>query len=157
MSQYDQQRTARLIEAHHKRFSSAAMIIENATGEALIVKASYKPYWTFPGGIVDEDESPLDAACRETFEEVGLRVEPDSAEFVLAAYRRSSIAQSYQFVFRSRRRYTDDQSIIMETAEIEDYAFVAKDEVMTSNRHYGKVIKHWATDTAGYVEQTFGE
>jgi 8-oxo-dGTP pyrophosphatase MutT (NUDIX family) len=33
--------------------------------------------WTLPGGAVDPNEQPADAAVRECFEETGLRIKPD--------------------------------------------------------------------------------
>ena len=37
-----------------------------------VLVRSYKGNsWSFPKGKVDEGEDPLDAACRETFEETG--------------------------------------------------------------------------------------
>ena len=36
---------------------------------------SYPLYWDIPGGMVEEEELPRDAAIRETKEEVGLDVE----------------------------------------------------------------------------------
>lgn len=42
--------------------------------KVLMVKASYKNYWSFPAGIVDEAESPKQAAMRECYEEVGVRI-----------------------------------------------------------------------------------
>ena len=36
---------------------------------------SYPLYWDIPGGMVEEEELPRDAAIRETREEVGLDVE----------------------------------------------------------------------------------
>lgn len=46
-------------------------------GKMLVVKRAEPPHlglWAFPGGRVEEGESPLDAAVRETKEEVGLKV-----------------------------------------------------------------------------------
>lgn len=41
--------------------------------------AKYWPlYWGFPGGKVEENESPLDAAIRETMEEIGVWISPES-------------------------------------------------------------------------------
>lgn len=39
-----------------------------------MVKAAYKDHWTFPGGIVDDKESPKSAAIRETKEETGVDI-----------------------------------------------------------------------------------
>lgn len=147
----------RWIGTLHKRFSSGAMIIENEAGEALIVKAGYKQHWTFPGGVIDPGESPLEAALRETHEEVGLQLNVADVAFAWVAHRRSQVADSYQFIFRAATPYNGAQPIVLQASEIEDYAFVSKDEVRTGNRNYGKVITHWANDVQGYVEQTFGE
>lgn len=54
---------------------SAVVMIENEQGELLIVKANYRDYWSLPGGVIDEGESPKTAALREVQEEVGLRLE----------------------------------------------------------------------------------
>jgi 8-oxo-dGTP diphosphatase len=35
----------------------------------------YHGAWGFPGGGIEVDEQPIDAAVRETFEETGLRIE----------------------------------------------------------------------------------
>jgi 8-oxo-dGTP pyrophosphatase MutT (NUDIX family) len=54
--------------------SAGAMIFDRA-GRLLILKPSYKPKWTIPGGQIEADgESPWEACRRETFEECGLRV-----------------------------------------------------------------------------------
>jgi 8-oxo-dGTP diphosphatase len=39
----------------------------------LLLRPTYKPTWTLPGGCVEEGESPLAACLREVQEETGLR------------------------------------------------------------------------------------
>jgi 8-oxo-dGTP pyrophosphatase MutT (NUDIX family) len=56
--------------------ASAGAMIFDQRGRLLILKPSYKPKWTIPGGQVEaDDESPWEACRRETFEECGLRLE----------------------------------------------------------------------------------
>lgn len=55
------------------KMCSASLIIRSQD-KVLVVKANYKDHWTFPGGIVDSNESPKTAAIREVFEETGLTI-----------------------------------------------------------------------------------
>lgn len=47
-------------------------------GEVLLVRHSYVPYYSAPGGYLEADESPAEAARRELAEEVGLHVHTDA-------------------------------------------------------------------------------
>ncbi|HEX7483992.1 MAG TPA: NUDIX hydrolase [Candidatus Saccharimonadales bacterium] len=137
------------------RVSSASLILEDAEGRVLIVKAHYKNYWTFPGGVIDRHETPLQGAVRETREEVGLTVDPATVSFGWVANRTSKQADTYQFVFRAALPADAEARIKLQSSEIEDYAFVTRDEIETQNRHYGKVLFQWVRDARGYVEQSF--
>jgi ADP-ribose pyrophosphatase YjhB (NUDIX family) len=52
---------------------AAAIIIQDK--ELLLVKQKNRDYWTPPGGLVDEGETPAAACVRETREEIGVEVE----------------------------------------------------------------------------------
>lgn len=54
-----------------KRVAAGALFFDEEDN-VLILKPSYKDGWTIPGGVVDANESPLDACRREVQEEVGL-------------------------------------------------------------------------------------
>ena len=56
-----------------KRMASG-VIVRNTKGEMLILKTTYKDHWEIPGGVVEENESPRQAAEREMREEIGLSV-----------------------------------------------------------------------------------
>lgn len=138
-----------------KRASSAAMILENAEGQVLVVKANYKSYWTFPGGIIDPGETPKEAAIRETLEEVGIDIHPESVSFVAVVDRRSDIAQTYQFVFKAPLGTDTIDRVILQASEIDEYALVTKEQVHAGDRPYAKAVWLWADDTTGYVEHFF--
>lgn len=133
------------------------MILENSIGQVLIVKAGYKPYWTFPGGIIDPHETPKEAAIRETFEEVGITVDPSKVTFVAVISRQSDLAETYQFVFKTQLSMSGIGAIVLQASEIDEYQLVTRDQVRTNDRPYGKVIEHWVVGRTGYIEQTFGE
>jgi 8-oxo-dGTP diphosphatase len=51
---------------------AASVLFLDDTGRVLLVEPTYKPHWEFPGGVVEADESPYTAACREVAEELAL-------------------------------------------------------------------------------------
>jgi 8-oxo-dGTP pyrophosphatase MutT (NUDIX family) len=136
-----------------KRVSSAALALVDSEEHVLVVKATYKEHWTFPGGIVDPGETPLQAAIRETSEEVGVQVMSDDASFVMVIDRMSKHAQSYQFVFQAEFPEWLRGHIALEAAEIEEYEFVSKAQIIAGDRFYAASVLRWAEGKAGYIEQ----
>lgn len=53
----------------------AAVVIRNPQGAVLCVRKKSSPRFQLPGGKLEAGESPLDAALRETLEEVGLNLD----------------------------------------------------------------------------------
>ena len=48
--------------------------VTNRDGQLLLVRHSYKPGWSTPGGFVNRREATADAVVREVWEELGIRV-----------------------------------------------------------------------------------
>lgn len=62
-------------------FALSACIFLHRQGEILILKRAdgiESGGWFAPGGHVEYGESPPETACRETFEEIGIRVAPET-------------------------------------------------------------------------------
>ncbi|HIT75586.1 MAG TPA: NUDIX hydrolase [Candidatus Avipropionibacterium avicola] len=57
---------------------AADCLLFTEDGRIVLVKPTYKEPWDLPGGAVERDESPRDAARREVREELGLTVDPGS-------------------------------------------------------------------------------
>jgi 8-oxo-dGTP diphosphatase len=57
-----------------KKRVAVGVLLFNDKHEILILKPSYKEDWTIPGGVVNEYESPIEAALRETKEEIDLDI-----------------------------------------------------------------------------------
>ena len=71
--------------------AAATLVEEN--GEVVLVRRGAEPeagHWALPGGYVEADESAEEAAIREAWEEIGLRVELDG---LLGVYSFRSAAQ----------------------------------------------------------------
>ena len=57
-----------------------ANTIVERDGGVLLVRLNYGPrdgHWALPGGLVEDDETPEEAAVRETHEETGFHVSLD--------------------------------------------------------------------------------
>jgi 8-oxo-dGTP diphosphatase len=66
---------------------TGAVVLVRVAGELLLIRSSYRPWYTVPGGRVQWGEEPRRAALRELAEEVGLAAAPDAlrglGEFVV--------------------------------------------------------------------------
>jgi 8-oxo-dGTP diphosphatase len=70
----------------------AAIALVEQNGKLLLTRRAFEPAkgkWTLPGGFVDCDEDPREAAARECREETGLQVEIDG--LVDVAYGKAHI------------------------------------------------------------------
>jgi 8-oxo-dGTP pyrophosphatase MutT (NUDIX family) len=56
--------------------TAAAVSVFDQRGSLLLVQLADSGHWSLPGGAIDPDEAPADAAVRECWEETGLLVEP---------------------------------------------------------------------------------
>lgn len=147
--------TRHWLHSQPARVSSATVRLENDKGQVLVVKANYKQHWSFPGGIIEAGETPREAAIRETLEEVGIDIPAEQLEFVAVVTRSSSIATTYQFVFKAPLLTDQVDKIILQAAEIEAYDLVTREQVTKNEemRQYGEVVEHWVNGRTGYFEQ----
>lgn len=151
---YSRDETKRFLAERVARPASAGVIIENAKGEALLLKAHYKPYWSFPGGWIENDQTPLEAALRELEEEAGIKLEDSDLTFAFVVNRTSEIMQSYQFIFKARDSFDDLGGISLQANEIEQFKFASKSEIMSDELSYGGAVVAWAqSSSAAYYEQ----
>lgn len=145
------------IGKYHKRTASVVVILSRPDGAVLVVKAHYKAYWSFPGGLIDDGETPLQAGVREVREEVGVAIQQDMLRFALIVDRESTHMRTYQFVFECSVNEAQAKNIKMDTKELTDYAFVTKEDILgRDKRTYSQTARHWAAGARGYEEQVFG-
>jgi ADP-ribose pyrophosphatase YjhB (NUDIX family) len=55
---------------------SVTALMHDERGRLLLVRQRDGGVWSTPGGVMEPDETPADAAVREAWEETGLMVEP---------------------------------------------------------------------------------
>ncbi len=75
------------------RNSARSIIIQN--GKVAMIRSREYDYYKFPGGGIEEDETPIEALIRETREEAGLVIVPESI-------------QEYGYVHRIQRSDNDE-------------------------------------------------
>ncbi len=75
------------------RNSARSIIIQN--GKVAMIHSREYDYYKFPGGGIEEDETPIEALIRETREEAGLVIVPESI-------------QEYGYVHRIQRSDNDE-------------------------------------------------
>jgi len=86
------------VDAPNKRLSAGVVVVRDTPeGRRYLLLRAYK-HWDFPKGMVEADETPLDAARREVAEETGIH----SLDFVwgevyreTAPYARGKVARYY--------------------------------------------------------------
>jgi 8-oxo-dGTP pyrophosphatase MutT (NUDIX family) len=57
--------------------AAACVSVFDSSGRLLLGEDAETGLWTLPGGAIDPNENPADAAIRECFEETGLLVRPE--------------------------------------------------------------------------------
>lgn len=109
-----------------KRMSAGAIFL-NENKKILIVKPSYKDRWDIPGGIVELDESPLQACKREVFEELSLSINIDKLLCVDYNSGSSLYTESLSFIFWGGvLRKEDIREIRLSESEIDSYLFLSQ-------------------------------
>lgn len=109
-----------------------ANAIVEREGAVLLVRLSYGPRegrWTLPGGLMEDDETPEEAAVRETAEETGLIIELDG---LIASYMREASLRAAGWaplVILTYRAHITGGELAIAPAEVQEAAFFPRDEL----------------------------
>lgn len=118
-------------QAIPKKRMAAGVLILNEKDEVLLVKPSYKDHWSIPGGVIEADESPRQAALRETREEIGLDLV--ECQFLCVDYYPADLKKDENIQFMFYGGVLDEiaiNGIRIDRDEITDYRFVHVDEAI---------------------------
>lgn len=118
-------RSRAFFDALPRKIIAAGVLCRRADGQMLVVFDSYRGAWTIPGGVVDADESPRDAAVREAWEEAGVRVEAGPLLGVFAAGHPDRL----HLIYAAEALAPSDPSPV-HTHEIDAAAWVTVDEAL---------------------------
>lgn len=124
-----------------KKPSSSKVAILNKKNEVLVLALSYKPGWHFPGGMLNDGESPMQAAVREVKEETGIETAAESLRFLGVRYgvSRQSGGDYYHFLFTARISEATATIIRLDRSEATDYKWLSVERIDDSvSEPYGK-------------------
>jgi len=147
---------------------SGAVVLTNKLGEVLLLKVNYRDNWNLPGGVAELHESPLDAAVRETKEEIGLTIDKSSLRLCAVDYRAAQDDLTDKLYFYFMGPCLDAiqiNRISLQSAEIDEMRFVTLDaaKLLLSRWTYqqvklsisGKAVGHYLEDgSLTYNEST---
>lgn len=144
-----------------KREASGALFFDDH-GRVLTVKPTYVEGWDYPGGVVEPEEAPYAAACREIREEVGLTKRLGRLIAVDWEPRTTEIpVEGLMTVFDGGVLTAEEiGSIRLQASELEAYDFCPVDELderlpALYARRIRAAIKARAAGTVAYLENGF--
>ena len=82
-----------------KKHIGVGVLVFNKNRQLLILKPNYKEGWSILGGGVDIDETPIEAAIRETREEINLDLENMPLVCVEYTQKKGIKPETLQFIF----------------------------------------------------------
>lgn len=147
MPRYSKEENIRWHNSQPAKRMAAGLILRDKNGNVLLVKPNYRDDWNLVGGVVDENESPRDAAVRELEEELGLRFDPEDLRLALVAHRAGlgGYHDSMYFVFDSGELPRDQiGNIQLQEDELDEYRFIDPAELP-------KFLDTWKTSYVQHV------
>lgn len=120
-------------ELPRKRIGGGVLIIDDDM-RVLLVEPTYKDTWEIPGGIVELDESPRDAARRECREELGFDIEVRRLLVVDWVSQGQTQGDGLMFIYATGP--VDSTQIVLPPNELRSWAWCDHDAVLARVPHY---------------------
>lgn len=116
-----------------KKYMGAGALLFNEESKFLIVKPTYKPGWEIPGGIVEAEEAPADAAVREIQEEIGLELKNPTLLSLQYVPNIDSKGDRLLFIFDGGTLSQEQIDLIhLPVTELSEYKFISKPKCRAS-------------------------
>ncbi len=135
--------------------SSGALIFDER-GRLLILKPTYKPGWTIPGGVMEADgESPWEACRREVYEETGLTVTRGRLAAVDTRPAKQGRKLGLRFLFDCGVvREREAGGIRLQACEISEHSFAEREVALRMLRKAvaRRVGASWGARNCVYLE-----
>ncbi|TCC32445.1 NUDIX domain-containing protein [Kribbella sindirgiensis] len=109
-----------------RKTAAGGALIRDPAGRILFLEPTYKPTLDIPGGIVESDESPYEACCREVREEIGLDLAISRLLVVDWVPAHGPWSDSLAFVFDGG--VLDHEPLVLDPTEVRAHHFLALPE-----------------------------
>jgi 8-oxo-dGTP diphosphatase len=111
-----------------KRVASGALFFDK-NNAILMVKPTYKTTWEIVGGVVESNESPMNACIRETKEEIGLSI--STLTLLCLEYQVTEYDDSFMFIFNGGVLSPETiAQLHIDEQEISEYRFIPLVEII---------------------------
>lgn len=138
---------------------SANAVLRDPEGRVALVRNTYRPGWSLPGGVVDDNEQPTAACVRELAEELGFTVQQLGPLLAVQWAQRldGSPLQFLSFTFDAGE-CPDPAQLRAQPEEIAEIGFFDLDDLPADTRPFIRRrldAIHKAPGTIVYLEETF--
>lgn len=108
------------LAAQPRKPLSGKVLVFDELGKTLLIRPNYKPGWDIVGGMLNEAESPLQGAIRETKEEIGHEFSPERFGFLGVRYgiAQESEGDFVHFIFKLILSQREIAQIVLEESEV---------------------------------------
>lgn len=137
---------------------AGGVLFHDGEGRILMVEPVYKPTWEIPGGLANDDESPLDACRREIREEMKLDIEPGRLLVVDWIPRHGVWRDGVMFIFDGGTLTAAQlDAVSLQAEELSSYKYVTLEEAAehvrpSFARRLGAAVASLATGVPAYLE-----
>jgi 8-oxo-dGTP diphosphatase len=107
-----------------RRLAVAVAVIASPRGVLIVRRRDHVPPWAFPGGKIEPDETPAEAAVREVAEETGLQVCPGGE-----IGRRTHPATGRTIIYLACSATGDTDSTVAASRAVAEVRWVGLDEL----------------------------
>lgn len=112
-----------------RKTTAGGVLFYDGNDRILMVEPVYKPTWDIPGGVANENESPLEACRREVREEMKLDIEPGALLVVDWVPGQGVWHDGLMFIFDGGILSSEQlDSVSLQADELSSYKFVTLEE-----------------------------
>jgi 8-oxo-dGTP diphosphatase len=154
LSKYPRNNIWRLL--YGSKWVASGAIIFNDDDKLLLIRHRWRAAWEYPVGVTDGTESPLDAARRETKEEVGLS--PDEFHLLgIDFFERNTPNGNLIFTYSAHVNAAQLAELKIDAFEATGYRWVTREEAqeLISGRlknRFSELLKAHAAGTTVYLQ-----